>query len=77
MNKYGRAGRITVENQFMLVSSIQVFEKGEKVIQPILLVPELLREAGLTLQQKKDYRLMKELVKETVMSPEQRLQKIK
>lgn len=77
LKTYKNAGKITVENQFMLVSSIITQEEGQKIIKPVHLVPELLRKTGMTQEQKQDFRVMKEIANETVVNPDRRMNRIK
>lgn len=57
----------------MLVATIIIEKEGKKEPQTIHLVPELVRQSGMTNAQKKDFRIMKEIACETVINPDKRM----
>lgn len=72
---------IQFSNQFLLISKTKFVKynkdhKREIIENEVHLVPELLQPTGLTDQMKSDFRIMKDVGRETIMFPEQRFSKI-
>lgn len=60
----------------MLLSTIEMMEKGERIKQEVLLIPELVRMTGMTTEQKKDFNTMKAIANQTIVNPSDRMEEI-
>lgn len=60
----------------MLLSTIETMEKGERIKQEVLLIPELVRMTGMTNEQKKDFNTMKAIANQTIVNPSDRMDEI-